>query len=171
MSEEERWKTIGEFPNYKISSFGRVFNVKLDMMMRTSINNFGHVKIKLTSDWGREQYTRSVALLVAEAFLKKPNFLCDQVIVLDGNFTNVAADNLAWRPGWFAWKYTRQLKTTQPLHYTNLHVCNVSTGVVYRSIIEAGMAEGLLFEDVWRSTYRREGTFPDSSVFEIIERV
>lgn len=113
----------------------------------------------------------SVALLVAEAFVEPDNLLCDQVVVLDGNFQNVAAENLRWRPKWFAWKYTHQLKTRQPLHYCNLPVVNIDTDEEHDSIIDAGIKYGLLFEDVWRSTFSGTPIYPYRERYEILERV
>lgn len=168
---DELWITIPEFSNYEISNLGRVGNISTNYIMRTSLTNHGHVKITLKSDWSNERFTRSVARMVAESFIDKPNWMCDQVIILDGDFSNVIMDNLAWRPRWYAWKYTRQLKTEQPLHYKNLPVHNIITDVYYNSIVEAGIREGLLFDDIWRSTYTGVPLFPNGSIFEVIERV
>lgn len=167
---EEIWRPILEFTNYDISNLGRVYNNKARMMMSTSQNNHGHTKITLTDHRG-VRHTRSVALLVAEAFVEAPNLLCDQVVVLDGDLTNLRADNLAWRPTWFAWKYTRQLKELQPLHFHNLMVENIETGDLYENVIQAGMTEGLLFQHIWESTYKAKPCFPTGSVFEVVERV
>lgn len=165
-----QWVPIPEFPNYEINEFGEIYNRRIQAPMRTSFTNHGHEKITLTASDGT-RHTRSVAHMVAEAFVEPPNVLCDQVVLLDGDLSNVAASNLVWRPRWFAWKYVRQLKTPQPLHYRNLHVANVTANVEYISIIQAGMTEGLLFADIWRSTYTGSKVFPYGSVFEITERV
>ncbi len=174
----EVWKSIPGFPNYNISNLGNVYNIREQKIMRTSVNNFGHVKISLqtfvTDEEGnviKERFTRSVATMVAEAFVEAPNWMCDRVIILDGEFSNVIAINLAWRPRWYAWQYTRQLKVPQPVHYHNLAVHNITTDYYYNNIIEAGMLEGLLFEDIWRSTYTGVNLFPHGFVFEIVERV
>ena len=166
----ERWRTILEFPTYEISDRGNIYNNRNRQFMRTSRNNFGHGKITLT-DYDGSRHTRSVGILVGEAFVLAPNYMCDHLIMLDGDLTNINASNLAWRPRGFAWNYTHQLKTLQPVHYHNLPVLNVVTGREYNSIIEAGMTEGLLFDDIWRSTYRGSEVFPNGSVFEIIKRV
>jgi hypothetical protein len=165
---EARWVTVREFPNYEISENGEIFNTRTQKLMRTSVNNHGHVKVNLT-DFDGAQYTRSVALLVAESFVRSPGLMCDTVIILDGDFTNLRSDNLAWRPDGFAWKYTHQLKVQQPLNYHNLRVRNIVTGVEYDSIVQAGIAEGLLFEDIYNSTYMRGWEiFPTGSKFEVI---
>jgi hypothetical protein len=167
---EERWKTILEFPRYEISNRGNIYNNYQKQFMQISQNNFGNMKITLT-DYDGARHTRSVAQLVAEAFVSPPNELCDRLIVLDGDVSNVSAENLAWRPRWFAQKYSRQLKITQPIHYHNLAVLDCMTGVEYDSIVDAGIAEGLLFEQIWQSTYRGNSVYPTGSVFEIVQRV
>ncbi len=171
---DELWRTIPEFPYYQISNLGRVYNDRFDCFMATSLNNFGHVKISLVSEGlesAKERFTRSIAQLVAEAFVEPHSPLCDQVTVLDGNFANVVASNLVWRPRWFSWKYTHQLKTQQPRHFYNLAVHNQNTGEVYPSIIETGIKEGLLFKDIWESTYTGKQVYPTGDIFEIIDRV
>lgn len=170
VTTEEQWKIILEFPDYQISNKGRVWNEKLGLMMSTTPNNYGHVRISLTKS-PRDRYTRSVAQMVAEAFVEPPNLLCDCVVVLDGDLTNLVAENLVWRSESFAWKYTHQLKTPQPLHYRNLSVMNLNTRIEYGSVIETGMTEGLLFDDIWRSTYNHDPIYPYGHVFEVTERV
>lgn len=167
---KELWRNIIEFPIYDISNLGRVYNNKNGIIMRTSHTVFGHTKITLTA-FDKSRHTRSVAQLVAEAFVEPPDVLCDHVMVLNGDLYNVAAYNLTWRPRWFAWKYTRQLKKQQPMHYQNLPIINVTEGIKYNSVVEAGMTEGLLFDDIWRSTYTGAQIYPYSNVFEVINRV
>lgn len=169
MSEE--WATIPEFPTYLISSLGNVYNTRSERLMRTSINNHGHVKITLKVDGSYERYTRSVSHMVATAFVEAPTWLCDHVILLDGDLSNVAATNLAWRPRWFAWKYFHQFKEVQPRHYINLAVRNIDKNYYYNSIMEAGMLDGMLFTDIWHSTYTGKKLFPYGHVYEIIDRV
>lgn len=167
---DSRWRTIPEFPRYEISDRGEIYNSHYRQMMKASLSNHGHVKITLTDDVGN-RHTRSVALLVAESFVPAPNHLCDHLIVLDGNLERVEAANLAWRPRGFAWEYTHQLKVRQPLHFRNLPICDLVHNFTYNSIVEAGIKEGLLFKDIWRSTYTETEVFPTGAVFEISERV
>jgi hypothetical protein len=175
---QEVWAPIPGFPNYNISNLGNVYNIRENRIMRTSKNNWGYLKITLQTmvpdengELVKQRFTRSVALMVAEAFVESPNWLCDKVIVLDGNLENVAATNLAWRPRWYAYLYFQQSRKVQPVHYHNLAVQNVTTGYCYNNIIEAGMAEGLLYNDIWDSTYQAKKLFPYGHIFKIIERV
>lgn len=165
--DQELWQTIPDFPYYQISNYGRVYNQTTGRLMRTSTTQFGHVKISLLCDWGSGRYTRSVALLVAEAFVEPPDDRCDHVMILDGNPSNVAYWNLAWRPRWFVWKYAHQLKTPQPSYFYNLPVVETTHGRRYNNIIEAGMTEGLLFNDIWKSTFDNVAYFPNRLVFKI----
>ena len=164
---KEIWKDIPEFSNYQISNLGRIYNYKRDCFMQTSDNGRGNLKITLLHD-DRYRYTRSVAQIVGEAFVSPPNGWCDQIAVLDGNFYNMAAENLVWRPRWYVWKYTHQLKENQPIKYTNTPVLNVTKNIIYNSIIEAGMIEGLLFDDIWQSTYTGYPIFFDSVTFNLV---
>lgn len=165
---EEVWANIRNFPNYSISSLGRIHNKRFDIMMKISKSIHGHAKVSLSRDGDR--YTRSVAVMVAETFVEAPDPLCNRVIFLDGDLENVNYYNLQWRPSWYAWKYTRQLKTPQPRHFLNLPVVNETTGQEYRSIFDAGMNEGLLFEDIWRSTYSGARIYPYHHTFQIIKK-
>lgn len=166
----EEWSEIEGFPRYLISSEGRIYNQVTNQFMRISPNNYGHPKISLLTDEGF-RYTRSVAFLVAKHFLEPPNELCDRIIYLDGDLQNFRASNLAWRPRWFGWKYSRQMKVPQPAYYKNLAVVNLETNTEYENIIEAGLAEGLLFDQIWHSTYAGTKVFPSGSVWQIEHRV
>jgi hypothetical protein len=168
---EELWSIIPEFPDYQVSSLGRIFNRKNETIVKTTFTNHGHPKVSLYYPFTLGRKTRSLSKLVAEAFVEQPNILCDEVIVLDGNYANIVAENLAWRPTSFAWKYVRQLKEPQPAHYRNLRVNNISVMRAYDSIIEAGMTEGLLFEDIWMSTYNGKPVFPYGHQFDVVDRV
>jgi hypothetical protein len=171
MSEIEVWRPIFEFPDYDVSNYGRIYNHKAEQLMSVSYTGYGHAKISLTDFSDGTRHTRSVALIVAETFLDPPNSLCNAVIMLDGDLTNLRASNLAWRPKAFAWKYTHQFKEHIPVYLTNLPVYNRIDDIEYDSIVQAGMTEGLLLMDVWRSTYTGAPVFPTGSIFEVVERV
>jgi NUMOD4 motif len=166
----ELWEIIPDFPKYQISNFGRILNTYNGRFMKPSKTNHGHLKISLIAENG-SRHTRSVAQLVGEAFVLPPNAMATQIVLLDGNLENVASDNIVWRPPWYAWKYRRQLLDPVRIHYQNLPVLNIVTRVEYASIVDAGISEGLLFEDIWRSTYSGDAIYPYGAIFEIIKRV
>lgn len=170
---KEEWKQLWEFPTYWVSNYGNIVNRHTGKQVVTTRTNHGHVKVSMMDYRVGVRYTRSVAVLVADAFVEVPDKLSDAVIQLDGNHGNVVAWNLAWRPNWFAWRYTHQLKMQQPVEFTSMHVQNVDRGFVYKSIVEASMSEGLLFDDVFRSCCEPEGVriYPHRCRYKIVERV
>jgi hypothetical protein len=125
--------------------------------MAESTTRQGDLKVTLSKNG--ERVTRSVRVLVAEAFVAKPptvegfhkSSIPDTVIVLDNDKDNLIASNLAWRPAWFAWKYARQFQPSYRPEFYSKRVMNLSTRRTYSSILEAGVTEGLLFDDIFRS--------------------
>lgn len=166
MEEQERWLQIPEHPGYEVSNFGRVCKVGATRPMSVSFNNHGHGKLSML-DETHARRTRSVALMVASAFVPQPDASCTQVINLNGNPQDLRACNLAWRPEGFAWKYTHQFKVHQPIHMYNLPIINVVYDLSYANVVEAAANEGLLFGDIWRSTYTGEELWPNGSSFRV----
>lgn len=165
--EEVEWRPIEGYSDYSVSNIGTVYNERFDCPMALSKTTQGLVKVALTNKWGRRTF--SLAPIVAYAFVESSGPLSDQVVILNGVQDDLRASNLVWRPKWFNWKYVRQLKIRQPRHYHNLPVINRRTGVVYENIIEAGKAEGLLFEDIWRSTYSEMAVYPNRDIFDVVK--
>lgn len=153
----EQWHELEEFPDYAVSSMGEVFNIKTGMPRRTSINQQGIVKISLYKD-GRELITRSVAVMVAEAFCEGRTEFFNTPIHLDGDRENCRADNLMWRPRWFAVQYHRQFQSPD-FHRMDVHIVDVDTGKEYYSVKDACMELGLYYHDVYRS-YVHEQQIP-----------
>jgi NUMOD4 motif len=145
---KERWQELDEFPDYAISSFGEVTNIKTSMPRKTSINQQGIVKISLYQ--GRELITRSVAVMVAEAFCEGQTEFFNTPIHLDGDRQNCRADNLMWRPRWFAVQYHRQFEI-DTFHKMDVHIEELNSGKEYYSVKEACMDLGLYYNDVYRS--------------------
>lgn len=92
----EFWRPVRNFWDYDVSDCGRVRNVKTERIIASSIDERGNVYVQLRRD-GRS-YTLKLRRLVAEAFLELPeNFEELDVGCLDGDRTNLCADNLVWR--------------------------------------------------------------------------
>lgn len=144
----EQWQELDEFPDYAVSSLGEIANIKTGMPRKTSMNQYGIVKISLYQ--GRELITRSVAVMVAEAFVPGRNQLFNTPIHLDGDRENCRADNLMWRPRWFAVRFHRQFETEE-FHNSNVDIEEVTTGRRYTSAKEACIDLGLYYNDVYRS--------------------
>jgi hypothetical protein len=142
------WHELDEFPDYAVSSEGEVHNIKTGMPRKTSINQQGIVKISLYQ--GRELITRSVAVMVAEAFCEGQTEFFNTPIHLDGDRENCRAANLMWRPRWFAVQYHRQFQN-EVFHKMDVHIEEVGSGKEYYSVKEACMDLGLYYNDVYRS--------------------
>lgn len=159
------WVTIPEFPNYVVSNYGDIVNKKSGRWMVQSITANGVVKVGLVD--GTRQRTRSVSGLVARAFVPGHDGICDTVVHLDGIATNNRADNLVWRPRWFAWRYAGQLRSTS----SNEHIGplrSVGEGTRYVDVYECAIHNGLLMEDIRKSLVMGEPCFPTLQRFQMV---
>lgn len=149
----EHWHELEEFHDYAVNDKGGIHNIKTGMPRRTSMNQFGIVKISLYR--GRELITRSVAVMVATAFCEGRTDLFNTPIHLDGDRENCRADNLMWRPRWFAVQYHRQFQSPE-FHHADVHIEELSSGKEYYSVKEACMDLGLYHNDVYRSYIHKQ---------------
>lgn len=88
----EEWRIINDFPNYSVSSFGNVMNIKTNKMMRLC-NKAGYYNISLTNE--NNYKTRKVHRLVADAFIENPEQK-PEVNHKDKNKLNNNIVNLEW---------------------------------------------------------------------------
>ena len=101
-----REEQIPGHPGYKVRPNGEVINM-FDRVLTPMTNLRGLLFVGLY--YHGVKHNRSVALLVANAFLEphsNPQF--DTPVHLDGDRTNCDVNNLMWRPRWFAVKWHRQ---------------------------------------------------------------
>lgn len=64
---EETWAEILGFPDYAVSNYGRVWNVRTDRMLKLRPNSYGYLRVALMKDG--VPWERLVHQLVAEAFI------------------------------------------------------------------------------------------------------
>lgn len=160
------WVTLDEFPDYAVSENGEIANQKTGLIRKVSINQQGNVKISMYK--GRELHTRSLAVIVAEAFCKGKTEFFNTPIHLDGDKTNCRAANLMWRPRWFAVQYHRQF-FSEAFHKMDVHIVDVDTGKEYYSVKDACMDLGLYYNDVYRSYVHNEQTRFMRKEFQLVE--
>lgn len=87
----ERWKTIEGYPNYKISTLGRVKNIKRGIFLKTAIDKDGYHFLRLSREGTDKNFY--VHRLIALAFIPNPdNKRC--VDHIDGNRRNNNISNL-----------------------------------------------------------------------------
>lgn len=144
------WETLEEFPQYAVSNFGEFVNMRTDRDVNPSRNQMGHAKVTLVSE--RQQYTRSVAQLVAQAFVPRneEDVHFDTPIHLDGDLMNCMADNLMWRPRWYAIRYQKQFQF-EDFHNDQGHRQELNSGDIYTSMKEVCTTNGLYYYDVIKS--------------------
>lgn len=143
----EEFRDIDEFPEYGVSNLGNVVSDYTGRILRPSSNQLGIYSVGISKD--HVQYRRSVAVLVANAFLPKPaspHF--DTPIHRDGDKSNCRADNLIYRPRWFAVKYHQQFTNQNPI-YIPRPIYEVKTGLVFDTSWDAARHYGLLDKDIF----------------------
>lgn len=163
-STEEIWEPIPDFPSYEVSNMGNVMNVVREKLVKPQINPQGVLYVPLYHN--RRKTTRAVRALVANAFVEGKTRSFDTPINRDGDKHNNRADNLVWRPRWFAVTFSRQFGKDYP-HADKGPVFDVATGLEYESVYEVATTFGLLMKDVYRSSYSETAVFPTRQVFHI----
>jgi len=162
----ERWVDIPGFPLYAVSDMGRVMNKHSDHIKIATLNQAGIPNVLLVADG--EQHRRSVAVLVAHAFLDEPPMLWNATpINLDGDRTNNAADNLEWRPRWFATRYHQQFRRGAAYGFTG-GVQHIQTGEIFEDVRDAALKFGLLEDDIIISAHTNTPVFPSWDEFQLL---
>lgn len=119
--EAQDWMPISGFPGYSINPFGDIANDRRGIALRYDVNQVGIVHVSLY--YNGRQYRRSVAKMVAQAFLEPPKFSHFNTIThKDGDRQNFYVDNLAWRPRWYSIEYHRQFDEPPDPSWENVPV-------------------------------------------------
>jgi hypothetical protein len=163
---QERWAPIEGFPLYEVSDRGRVRNVKTGHIKIPQINQAGIVNVLLVARG--EQSRRSVAVMVAEAFLPEPPQTWNATpINMDGDRTNNWVDNLEWRPRWFAIRYHQQFHRGVARGFRG-GVQHIESGEIFDDVRDAAMKHGMLVEDVIVSAHSSAPVFPSWQRFQLL---
>lgn len=164
----EEAKPIEGFPEYVVDKEGIVYTLASGLKRKPSRTQEGSVKITLYRD-GRA-YTKSLSLLVARAWVYNDHDpeIFDTPIHLDNDLENNNAENLAWRPRWFAVKYQRQY-WNEEYRYARTRVIDAKTGETFDSLLEVCQRYGFLYLDVIRSCTKGEEVFPSWKEFRFID--
>lgn len=160
------WVTIPEFPDYVILDLGVVIHIPSGRQMTCSLTENGDPTVGMTRDG--VQYRRSVKVLVAEAFVPREDDGFDTPIQLDGSKLNLRADNILWRPRWFAWRYTAQFNGPYPEWYYTGPVVDVVRNQVYTNVMSAAMMCGILCQSIVDSVRDHTYVYPTEQLFTFV---
>ena len=90
----EIYVNIAGFPNYQVSNFGNVKNMKTGRVLKQISDGGGYKKVDITNNDGKKE-TKRVHNLMAKAFIPNPENKCC-VIYNDRNRENNTIANLKW---------------------------------------------------------------------------
>lgn len=164
-SMKEQWQEIINFENYSVSNFGRVRSDLSNRILTQYANQSGLVLVGLM--YYGIQHKRSVPLLVSRAFIPQPSDLFDTPINLDGDRFNNHADNLVWRPRWFAVKFNRQFAVPYE-NSIKFPIEDIESGEVVDNSLECAKRYGLLESEIVISIIEHTYVWPTYQQFRVI---
>lgn len=156
----QEWAEVHDSPLHEVSTDGQIRNTETGHILAQTTTRDGTRKVTFRIDG--VVTTRSVKVLVAEAFAERPYEEYDTPILLDGDKDNCNVENIIWRPRWFAMRWQRQFPIDKKYY---LPCVNADTGEEFMYIVTAGMYYGSLFEDIRRSCHDRSTVFPFQNRF------
>ena len=163
MQEWASLETLG-FPGYELSNDGLVRNERTERILKTSANQEGIVRVGLMKREEGRQVTVSLIRLVARMFVKGRSASFDTPIQLNGVRSDCNAENLMWRPRWFAVEYFRQFdENAEPLMKTKIYDVEISKR--YDDTRVAASENGLLEKDIMKSVVNGSPCFPTWQIF------
>lgn len=168
----EEWCVVQGFPSYSVSNLGRVRsdiafrNGNSGRILELSKNTRGIVYVGMMQNG--VQHKRSVALMVAHAFVfTARSHTFTTPINLDGDRENNAADNLMWRPRWFARQYFDQFRG-KPHARIPRPIVEVKTEEVYENSWVAALTHGLLDVEIFETVRNKTYVWPTYQRFELL---
>jgi hypothetical protein len=161
------------FPGYSVNPLGQVRNDASEWLLIPRFNQYGvpYVGLMRRDDKTNEQFTRSLPRLVALAFLDPPpeTWTSPTPVQMDGDPQNCRADNLVWRPRWYAVHYKHQFKVERYNAPIEAPVRSLSDGNIFPDSLAAGCFYGLLEREVVLSVVKKTPTWPTYQFFELAE--
>jgi len=164
--ESDDWRPVEGFPGYSVNALGQVSKDSTGRLLIPRFNQYGVPYVGLMRNW--QQWIRSQPRLVAKAFVPQPSEIFDTPIQLDGDPKNCRADNLMWRPRWYAVNYKRQFRNRYD-HPIKVPVRSISDGEVFPDSFSAACRYGLLEREVVLSVLNRTPAWPGYQYFELVE--
>jgi hypothetical protein len=164
----EDWQGVDGFHGYSVSNLGQVRNDDTGRVLTVLRNPHGTCYVGMVK--GGKQYRRSLPQLVGNAFVPNVSGREDfnKLIHRDNDRSNNRADNLMWRPHWFAVKYLIQAKNGP--WGSNFPVIEIRKQEIYQNSWDAALAFGLLERDLVMSILGRTFVWPTFQEFRYLAK-
>jgi hypothetical protein len=160
------WTPVQGFPGYSINSEGQVRHDKSGRVLIPRYNQYNVPYVGLMREW--QQCSRSLPRLMATTFLEPPTDIFNTPIQLDGDPRNCRADNIMWRPRWYAVKYKHQFEQRYK-HPINEPIHAINHREKFPNSFEAACRYGLLEEEVVLAIVNNTPAWPTYQEFELVE--
>lgn len=147
-NEQEIWKVIKEFPQYKVSNFGQIMSYKnpnKPIILKGQITKKGYRSVHLRDENGHS-YSKQVHRLVLENFSPREDMQQLEVNHIDENKLNNNLTNLEWMTHLENMRYgTCSLRGH--LNQQDQILC-VETNMIYNSMKEASEQTGVNYGNI-----------------------
>lgn len=162
----QEWAALDSlgFPGYELSNDGLVRNARTERILKMSANQEGIIRVGMMKRDRGIQVTASVLRLVATMFVPGRSATFQTPIQLNGDRTDLTAENVMWRPRWFAIQYFQQFRDSDEPQY-NSKIYDVETSEQYENSREAAKKNGLLEEAITKSVVNGSPCFPTWQIF------
>ena len=161
------WEYIDGFPGYVVNPLGQVQNEHTGRILRPQRNQFDVAFVGLIDEEGHQKQ-RSIALLVASAFIPQDLESFNTPINLDGDRQHCSVDNLMWRPRWFAIQYHQQFKRRYP-YPIDTPIRDLGTDEIYADSGHVFTTFGLLERDLVTAIELRTYVWPTYQTFDLAD--
>lgn len=161
----ELWEPCEDFPDFGVSDLGHIEDIEKHRIVPTRFNH-QNIRMVTVKDPMGNQFTRSVALLVAKAFVPQSHAYFDSVIHLNGDRADCQSMNLMWRSRPFALRYHAMFN--EPPYRVSVYIPALDE--FYPSLREACTTYGLVESLTYQNLFNRQSCFPYSwSMEEVTE--
>lgn len=148
------WTPLIDFAGHEINSRGDVRHIRSRTQLQTSVNQHGTRYVSIRNTTLGKYQNKALNVLVAETFVPNYNPMHDTVIHLNGDQTDINAENLAWGSRWQAIAYHKEILEPRWEMPRRVHV---EGGPTFNSIKEAAMATTCLPSAIdYALTYNRK---------------
>lgn len=139
---EEQWAAIEGFPDYAVSNYGRIMNVKFNTILKSRPNSYGNHRVALYKDG--KPHDLYVHRLVAKAFIDgySPDL---RVFHHDHDKTNSHVWNLRFKEGQ---RMGQLIKAPEPPVHRRVHL--VELNLIFRTVADCADYIGGYASSIYR---------------------